>query len=531
MREAVIAIIGGGATAISFLDAVIREAKASPSRTRLVVYLIESRRLRGRGLAYDDDLASNLLNTRAGFITPFPDRPGHFLSWLVANGATWRHEFPDLAVDAGTFAPRPLFGLYLECMLSELGGELMRIGGKLIPVGAEAIDIERTPEGQLLVATDTALTIVADRVVLSCGNLQAREHEALAERPGFYAAPYPIRRLVHEIPKDACVAVVGARLSAIDAALGLIGAGHRGPLAMISRSGYLPSVRGTQGRYAPTILTRERIEQHVARHGVLPLQTLAGWMVEEVARAGGGRLPEDAPLPPAPPADPLAFLEAEIAASAAPRPWQAVLYATNGLVDTIWRALPEADRRLFLERYQAAWMAYRVSIPVENAQRMLDAGRAGRLVFRSGPSRVAAQADGGYAVTIGAEPDAAPEHFDAVVCAYGSSRDPRRLDSRLVRNLLDRGLVRPHRYGGVDVDPQTGHAIAADGGPVPTLTVLGELTAGVHFFTSALEINARHAGVQAKAIVAAIAGTQPAPAAEVAEGPASVVRLVRERAG
>lgn len=527
MKEAVIAIVGGGATAISLLDALIREAKALPEQPRLVVYMIESRRLRGRGLAYDDDLASNLLNTRAGFITPFPDRPGHFHAWIVANGATWRHEFPHLTVDAGTFAPRPLFGLYLECMLSELGGELMRIGGTLIPVGAEAIDIERTPEGQLLVETDTALTIRADRVVLSCGNLQAREHDAMAARPGFYAAPYPIRRLVHEIPKEASVAVIGARLSAIDAALGLLGAGHRGPVAMVSRSGYLPSVRGTQGRYAPAILTRERIEQHVARHGVLPLRTLAGWIVDEVARAGGGRLPDDAPMPPAPPADPLAFLEAEIAASAGPRPWQAVLYATNGLVDTIWRALPEAERRLFLERYQAAWMAYRVSIPVENAQRMLDAGRAGRLVFRSGPSRVAAQAEGGFAVTIGAGPEAAPERFDAVVCAYGSSRDPRRLDSRLVGNLLGRGLVRPHRYGGLDVDPQTGQAIAADGGPVPTLTVLGELTAGVHFFTSALEINARHAGVQAKGIIAAIAGAQQTTAtAEVAERPASVVRLV-----
>ncbi|WP_188910627.1 FAD/NAD(P)-binding protein [Salinarimonas ramus] len=180
MKECVIAIIGAGATAVSLLQALVDEARAEPRCPRLVVYLIETRRLRGRGLAYEDDLASNLLNTRAGFITPFPQRPGHFFAWLQANEAAWRHEFPGLVVEADTFVPRPLFGLYLECMMGELAGELMRIGGTLVPVTAEATDLEPTPEGRVVVSTDTALAIRADRVVLSCGNLQAREEGGCA---------------------------------------------------------------------------------------------------------------------------------------------------------------------------------------------------------------------------------------------------------------------------------------------------------------------------------------------------------------
>lgn len=505
MKETVIAVVGGGATAVSLIDSLVREAKTAPGCPRLVVYTIDNRRLRGRGLAYDDDVASNLLNTRAGFITPFPDRPGHFFTWLRENGAVWRHEFPDLVVEPETFVPRPLFGLYLECMLSALGGELLRIGGSLVSVGAEAIDIERTADGRFVVGTDTALTIRADHVVLSCGNLQVDEHEALAKRPGFHASPYPIRRMVHEIARDARVAVIGARLSAIDAIMGLFAAGHRGPIAMVSRSGYLPSVRGTQGRYAPTLLTRAHVEAHVLRHGGLSLATLVGWVEEEIARAGGGRLQAGTPIPPRPPSDPLAFLESEIAQAQAPRPWQAVLYATNGIVDLLWRALPEAERLLFLDRFQAAWMAYRVSIPVENARRMLDAGREGRLGFRSGASHVAARGDGGFDVAIGEGPDARVERFDAVVCAYGSSRDPRRLASRLVQSLIARGLVRPHRHGGLDVATGSGAAIAADGSVVRNLSILGELTAGANFFTSALEINARHAAAAAKAVIASIA--------------------------
>lgn len=37
------------------------------------------------------------------------------------------------------------------------------------------------------------------------------------------------------------------------------------------------------------------------------------------------------------------------------------------------------------------------------------------------------------------------------------------------------------------------------------LSILGELTAGANFFTSALEINARHAAAAAKAVIASIA--------------------------
>lgn len=520
MKSNVIAVVGGGASAVSFLDSLAREYRDT-ARRPLTVFLVEKRRFTGRGLAYDADLSTNLLNTRAGYITPFPDKPGHFYGWLTTNRHQWEEDFPGLAVDEQTFVPRPLFGLYLEYMMSELSGRLAQLGINLVQLRAEVLDMHRTNDGDVILRTDTSLTIRADQVILSCGNLQSREYSALDAHPGFHSSPYPIKRLTRTIDKDAGVAILGARLSAIDIALGLAGAGHRGPMTMVSRSGYYPSVRGTQGRYVPRVLTLERIRQEVRKAGGrLALATLVGLAVEECAHAGCGDV-STLMLPPAPPRDPLAWFEAEIAAAARPRPWQAVLYATNSFVDYAWQYLDEADKVLFLKHYQAAWMAYRVSIPVENAEKLVALAKAGRLRFANGTAEVATRAGGGFDVALSGPAGRAEHGFDAVIGAFGSPRDPALLDSRLVANLLGSGLARAHRHGGIDVDGDTNRLIDAHGWTVPNIRVIGELTSGVYFFTSVLEINARHAARCAHDLMAAIAATQPAVA------PATAFALAR----
>jgi uncharacterized NAD(P)/FAD-binding protein YdhS len=51
----------------------------------------------------------------------------------------------------------------------------------------------------------------------------------------------------------------------------------------------------------------------------------------------------------------------------------------------------------------------------------------------------------------------------------------------------------PHKFGGIAVDTDSYCVIGADGKINSQLRAVGELTAGVFFFTSALDINARHA--------------------------------------
>jgi uncharacterized NAD(P)/FAD-binding protein YdhS len=522
MNPNVIAIVGGGATAISLIESLENELRAESMRD-VTIFVIEKRHQRGRGLAYEVDLHTNLLNTRAGYITPFPTKPGHFYNWITVNKAAWEDEFTNLEIDENSFVPRPLFGLYLEHVMNELSGKLAGCGVNLVHLRAEVTDIKRAASGDFVLITDTSLRIRADRVVLACGNLQSSELASLQNRAGFFVTPYPVRRLVRTIKPDSKVAILGARLGAIDVAVGLAGSDHYGPITMISRSGYFPSVRGTQGRYTPRILTLERLRQHGKTFGKITLRELTRWMTDEVHLAGGPA-PDVVFLPPSPPDDPLHFFESEIKLAGRPRPWQAVLYATNPLVDCIWQLLDDADKQVFLNRYQAAWMSHRVSIPVENAKRLVDLHKNGRLTFKSGRTDVHSNASG-FDVAVHGRDGVEAAQFDCVVGAFGSPRDARLLDSRLVQNILSSGLARCHRHGGLEVEYQSGRLIEAPGQAQLNIWALGELTSGVNFFTSALEINARHA---AKVACDLVKGLKPTSAHSEPDDISRIIEIARD---
>lgn len=497
-----IVVVGGGATALSFLRSFYDEAVRSVVSQPLTIYVVEKRRFKGRGLAYDLDVPTNLLNTRAGFITPFADKPGHFFEWLGSNRAHWEDEFPLLEVSADTFVPRPLFGLYLEYMMSDLAGLFAAIGVELVQVRGEVISLELGSRDNVLATTDAGLRITADHAVLCCGNLQSREYSALEAYSGFFASPYPIGRLTRNARSKASVAILGARLSAIDVALGLANGGFEGVMTMFSRSGYFPSVRGTQGRYTPSIMTLERLQQQFEGHGPIRLPLVIDWMMQELIAAGSPAI-DVAKLPPPAPLDVVAFFESEIAAAAAPRPWQAVLYATNSVIDYLWQVLHDDDRAMFMSRYSAAWMSYRVSIPVENASRLVNLAKSGRLSFRTGAASVLPETRGGFTIaTKTARDNDVSEHFDMVVGAFGTPRDAAQIDSPLIHALLTSRLACAHRHGGLVVDPATSALVNAYGEASHQVSVLGELTSGVHFFTSVLEINARHAARLAKRVCA-----------------------------
>ncbi|SBW16151.1 hypothetical protein BR10RB9215_C20821 [Brucella sp. 10RB9215] len=133
-----IVVVGGGATSLSFLRSFYDEYARAMASQPLTIYVVEKRRFKGRGLAYDLDVSTNLLNTRAGFITPFADKPGHFYEWLSSNRGSWEDEFPSLDISADTFVPRPLFGLYLEYMMSDMAGMFAAIGVELMQVRARS---------------------------------------------------------------------------------------------------------------------------------------------------------------------------------------------------------------------------------------------------------------------------------------------------------------------------------------------------------------------------------------------------------
>lgn len=481
-----LAVIGAGASALASLYAYIvryDDALGMPD----TIFVFEKSGTFGPGIAYEQDLHTNILNTKTGYITPFYDRPGDFYSWLVENEVLWRRLFPEFDLDKDGYAPRSLFGMYLQSRFAWLVKLGATKGIKVIQLHAEVIDILPVGDGYAIF-THCNLSVTTKYILLACGTLPA-EAAYFGETPEtVFHNPYPLESLCQRIPKDASVAILGARLSCIDTVIGLISEGHIGNLTVHSRSGYFPSVRGTQGRITPKTFTADSICELVNRKGALELRDIAKLAIAEIA-AQGADAPSELQIPSAP-TDIVKFLEEEITAAERDRIWQAVLYSTNTFIGVIWNALCEKEKSKLINEFFSVFMSYRVSFPPENARLLLSYFQSGKVGFV--PGRFSTRyADTGQKHVI-TTADGSEHYYDYIVWATGSPRDARHLDSLLIQNLLARGIVSAHPFGGLRVEEETHKVIDRSDCPVSAIRLVGELSNGQFFFTSALEILVNH---------------------------------------
>ncbi|WP_349295680.1 FAD/NAD(P)-binding protein (plasmid) [Thioclava sp. 'Guangxiensis'] len=484
--EKTFAIVGCGATAISFLDRHLTRVEADGVEPGNI-FIFEKRLEFGCGAAYEPDMPSNILNTKTGFITPFPNQPGHFHAWLEENPKEWRSAFPFFDTDPHGYAPRPLFGLYLRAQVRRLVNRGASLGCRIVLIQAEVSELDHHDRSEIL-KTSCGLVLRADKVFLFCGTL-GKQASTDAHDGRILDAPYPVSCLGEKIERNDRVAILGARLSAIDAVIALIEGGHRGKIRMHSRSGYFPVVRGTQSRISLQRLTPDRIRALCEAKGKLDIRDVVALFHEE--RLAQDPVGEAAAMDlPSPPADLAAFLGEEIRASQEPRLWQAILYATNGFIEVLWAALSEDAQLRFMNNYFSMFMAYRVSIPIENARKILGYLSTGQLEFLAGPFAAPDLLPEGF-VTIATEAGNSYE-YDRVIYAIGAPREAAKLDSPLLRKLIEQEVCHCHPMGGIRVCPIS-YRLLGDPGTSREIYAVGELTVGQNFFTSALEINARHA--------------------------------------
>jgi uncharacterized NAD(P)/FAD-binding protein YdhS len=186
-------------------------------------------------MAYQFDSPSNLLNTRAGTMSPIDAEPDHFVNWLRANPAKWEKHFPGTLISEEAFLPRGLFGLYLDDVFLESMARLDAINVFVQHIKVEIIGMRAMASGYELQAG--SVSYFADAVVLATGNLQSADRDHLVQEPGYFDSPYPCINLVENILSTQSVCILGTGLSAIDAVVSLADSGHGGKLIMASRGG------------------------------------------------------------------------------------------------------------------------------------------------------------------------------------------------------------------------------------------------------------------------------------------------------
>ena len=174
----VIAIVGGGFSGAMVAVQLARQAGPKPPR----VVLFEKTDRLARGLAYGTHCDQHLLNVPAGLMSALPDEPTHFLDWLRARDPSAQH---------GTFAPRRVYGDYLEELLTTTA---KASATRIDFVRDEVVDLEiGEGSGSANLSTRQGSRLAADRVVLALGHPMPQTPEGLEHpsvREGYVADPW-----------------------------------------------------------------------------------------------------------------------------------------------------------------------------------------------------------------------------------------------------------------------------------------------------------------------------------------------------
>jgi len=413
-------IIGGGASGVLLAYQLLQKRGSD-----FCVTLVERRPDIGRGLAYHTGNPEHLLNVRAANMSALPDDPDHFWRWLSARGVD-KPQCPD----PFCFVPRRLYGEYVASLIEPMRARYAE--GSLTVTHGECVDISENPTGVEATMAD-GRHLAGDIAILATG------HDHVAPRLLCHADPWTSPAAAG-IDNDATILILGTGLTAIDYVLTLLSDRHRGRIVAMSRRGLLAK--------AHRRVEAVRIEEADVPFGA-KTSRLLHWLRQRIDThvAQGGD-------------------------------WRGVIDGIRPYTQRLWRELPLASRRSFLEHARAWWDAHRHRMAPEVEMRVTQALADGRLTTMAAKITGLAPNAAGANVSYRRRGKNETESLQVgtIVDCTGIVRDPRASTNPVTRSLFVRGLARPDPMR-IGLDIGTDCAILRrDGTPSRRLFAAGPLT-------------------------------------------------------
>lgn len=380
-----IAIIGGG------VSGTLTAYHLAQQKTGARIILISHQPAIGLGLAYSTPSHRHLLNVPAGKISALPDQPDHFLRWLRAHH--------DRSATPDTFAPRAVFGRYIQQNFSQ--------NENVETWHGRGTGYRPAPNGARITLED-GRRLHADLTVLALGNFDPAPLpgiEPAAELAGVYCHNAWKASAYTGLDPRAPVTVIGTGLTAIDVLLRLRETGHRGTITAVSRHGVFPT------RHAP----------------YTPLAA--------------------SPIPLDTPATCVAYLRALRATIRNGAEWRAAVDSLRDTTNPLWLRLPLRERKRFRRHLQRRWDVVRHRMAPPIADTLQSELSSGTLVVRQGRVGGVALYDNQALVTLDTHAGADAFTTTRVINCTGPSLNYRRVHSLLLKKLLAHGIVTPGPLG------------------------------------------------------------------------------------
>jgi uncharacterized NAD(P)/FAD-binding protein YdhS len=411
-------IIGGGASGVLLAYQLLQ--RSTPD---FRITLIEKRPEIGRGLAYHTGNPEHVLNVRVANMSALPDEPDHFWRWLTS-----REGVPPPCPDPYCFVPRRIYGDYIASLLTAAKGRSLH---RLSVVQGTCVDVSEDPNS-VVVRLDDGRRLVGDIAVLATG------HDVRSCSAG-YADPW-VPPSAAGINPDSTVLVLGTGLTMVDYVQSLVHDGHRGPIVAISRRGLLAR-------------THRRVDSVRIQETEVPF----GASISQLLR----------------------WLRSRADAHAAKGgDWRSVIDGVRPYTQRLWRELPPASKRRFLEHARAWWDVHRHRMAPEVEARVAHALHDGRLTLMAAKLTSVEPNEAGARVSYRrrGQSEILSMQVGAIVDCTGIVKDPLASANPAVRSLLDRGLARVDPlHIGIETGPDC--AIVNQGGaPSRRLFAVGPLT-------------------------------------------------------
>ncbi len=407
------------------------------------IFLIEKGRRFGAGLAYATGNANHLLNVRAGNMSAFSDEPDHFVDWLRRLPDQQRSTVAEDPPSPASFAPRGLFGVYVQQSLAEAIWRGQR-GDRLTIVNDEAVGLAREPGG-VAVQLAVGRKLMVDTAVLAIGNFPPAPSAG-----SVFGDPWDERALA-DLDPAAPVLILGTGLTMVDTVISLLDRGHHGPIRAISRRGLLP-------------------RQHA---GAIPDET------------GEIRLPTPWAFDPPPSGRSLVALMQTVRraidrAERDGRGWRSVIDGLRPHTQRLWREMSLVERKRFLRHLRPWWDVHRHRSAPQVMARIAEARERKQLQIVAGKVTTMGMEEAGVVVRV--KPRGSRCFVEVrgarLINCTGLNGDSTKLDQPLLKQMLESGLVRSDSLRlGLNVGAD-GALIDRGGQPAADLFALGPITKG-----------------------------------------------------
>ncbi|WP_206797182.1 FAD/NAD(P)-binding protein [Amycolatopsis sp. MtRt-6] len=454
--------LGGTATAVRLLQF---------AREPVQVVLIERHPgYRSAGVAYHraGNHWQHVFNIQAGRMSMFREDVDDFVDWAnsEADRAGWPPEWSGFTFTESGPAPRRIYADYLAGRLARAAREaaddvsLVEADGEVVDVATAAGGCHVVVDRFCLPGDDAEpgrVTLRADHVVIATG-LEERDLPFAAEvvnHPAFVRRPYSeagIARILGTGP-DATVVIIGTLLTAYDVAALLLRRGHRGKIAMISRSGRMLRTYPPDHRHRVLDLPAPRLhrESYEGRQNLL-MRVVAEW---ERACAIVAR--EHPDVPPA------------VVSERVSKSWEPHLPG-------VLARIPSADLRGLLDQYGTLLATLRVgavAYTTEVVDAAIDGGGPVTLVTGK-VGRIDGTEAGTLLVSVAGASSSQTLEADLVISNFGREPDYGRTGSALWAALLRKKIAVQHRRTGrgVEVDG-SGALLGPSGLPSGPVSVIG----------------------------------------------------------